>query len=220
MDYETKIYIEYIEKLIGALEEINSSEYPIIILTIINVVAFILTAICQIKLQKRQTKAQEFDIYRNLYSFISSSNEEIFVFLPYIYSAITSSQETNDRECFMRKCNDIIELRKNMSRNMLDYKLKFSKKFLNIDKYNEILSLMLYILKYMNNLYKSNLILPISEMKDVTDDDSYIEAILTQIEGSKKTECKEDLKKFVNLKRQIHQNEYILKEIHKRCKIN
>lgn len=65
MDYETKIYLD---KLIEAVEELNSPDWWTILLTAINTIAVIVIAVAQIRLQKRQAKAQEYDLYRRLFS--------------------------------------------------------------------------------------------------------------------------------------------------------
>lgn len=62
MDYETKIYLD---KLI---EAVNSPDWWTILLTAINTIAVIVIAVAQIRLQKRQAKAQEYDLYRRLFS--------------------------------------------------------------------------------------------------------------------------------------------------------
>ena len=62
MDYETKIYLD---KLV---EAVNSPDWWTILLTAINTIAVIVIAVAQIRLQKRQAKAQEYDLYRRLVS--------------------------------------------------------------------------------------------------------------------------------------------------------
>ena len=69
MDYEIRLLLN---KLVVAIDELNSPDWWIIVLTTINIVAFILVAITQIRQQKQQTrlqahqtKAEEYEIYRN-----------------------------------------------------------------------------------------------------------------------------------------------------------
>lgn len=62
MDYETKILLN---KLV---EAVNSPDWWTILLTAINTIAVIVIAVAQIRLQKRQAKAQEYDLYRRLFS--------------------------------------------------------------------------------------------------------------------------------------------------------
>lgn len=192
-----------------------------VIFTAISTIAIIVIAIIQIKLQKRQTETQDFDTYRSLYSLITCSNEEITKFLPYIHDSISAHHETLDRECFMRKLNDIFELKNKLNQNILDYKLKFSKDFINIDKYLETLNLMSSILKYLHNIYQSELFLFNNEQIEISDDNSYIKAILTHINIKVITEYhKKYFHKFIKLKHEIQKDELILEEICKRCKIN
>ena len=64
MDYETKILLDRLIKAIDSPDEWT------IALTIANTIAVIGIAIVQIRMQKRQTKLQEHDMYKNLYSLI------------------------------------------------------------------------------------------------------------------------------------------------------
>lgn len=55
MDYEIRLLLN---KLVVAIDELNSPDWWIIVLTTINIVAFILVAITQIRQQKQQTRLQ------------------------------------------------------------------------------------------------------------------------------------------------------------------
>ena len=92
MDYEIKILLN---KLVLAIDKFDSPDWWIIILTAINIVAFILVAVTQIKqqqqqtkLQVQQTKAEEYEIYRKLYRSIKLSNTIIDSFVIDIWNAI------------------------------------------------------------------------------------------------------------------------------------
>ena len=69
MDYETKILFDRL------IEAIDSPDWWTIALTIINTIAVIGIAIVQIRMQKRQTKLQEHDMYKKLYSLIYSIHD-------------------------------------------------------------------------------------------------------------------------------------------------
>lgn len=75
MDYETKIYLN---NLIEAVEKLDSPDWWMIVLTVINIVAFVVVAWTQIKIQKHQTKlqeqqnkAQEYEFFRSLYKVVN-----------------------------------------------------------------------------------------------------------------------------------------------------
>lgn len=69
MNYETKIYLD---KLIEAVGELNTPDWWTIILTIINIVAFIFVAYTQIKLQEQQNMQQKYSLYNRLYKLIKT----------------------------------------------------------------------------------------------------------------------------------------------------
>lgn len=89
MNYETKIYLD---KLI---EAVNSPDWWTIVLTIINIGAFIFVAVTQIKLQKQQTKlqeqqtkAQEYEIYKRLYKIVDEIYREFNDLYTNVYAGI------------------------------------------------------------------------------------------------------------------------------------
>ena len=65
MDYETKIYLE---KLIGAMEKLDGPDWWSVFFTAISTIAVIVIAVVQIRLQKQQTKVQEYEIAFKKYS--------------------------------------------------------------------------------------------------------------------------------------------------------
>lgn len=87
MDYETKIYLD---KLI---EAVNSPDWWTILLTAINTIAVIVIAVAQIRLQKRQAKAQEYDLYRRLFSQVYELDFFNKTILHRIVAILTSNED-------------------------------------------------------------------------------------------------------------------------------
>ena len=101
----------------------------------------------QTELQKRQTEAQEYEIYRRLYLLVNNANNEIDEFLNNLYMGTWQPHIQMDKDYLLRKQKYIEQLRKDLSENYWDYKLKFSQESFNADGYHRILSQMFYILQ-------------------------------------------------------------------------
>lgn len=91
MDYETKILLN---KLV---EAVNSPDWWTILLTAINTIAVIVIAVAQIRLQKRQAKAQEYDLYRRLFSQVYELDFFNKTILLKIVAILTSNEDKNLR---------------------------------------------------------------------------------------------------------------------------
>lgn len=87
MDYETKILLN---KLV---EAVNSPDWWTILLTAINTIAVIVIAVAQIRLQKRQAKAQEYDLYRRLFSQVYELDFFNKTILHRIVAILTSNED-------------------------------------------------------------------------------------------------------------------------------
>ena len=89
MDNETKQIFEQLIEAINnnrvdssqLVEAVNSPDWWMIVLTVINIMAFVIIAYTQIKLQKQQTelqeqqtKNQEYAVYYKLFSIINDAN--------------------------------------------------------------------------------------------------------------------------------------------------
>ena len=104
----------------------------------------------QTELQKRQTEAQEYEIYRRLYLLVNNANNEIDEFLKNLYMGTWQPHIQMDKDYLLRKQKYIEQLRKDLSENYWDYKLKFSQESFNADSYHNILSQMFYVLQQFN----------------------------------------------------------------------
>lgn len=104
----------------------------------------------QTELQKRQTEAQEYEIYRRLYLLVNNANNEIDEFLKNLYMGTWQPHIQMDKDYLLRKQKYIEQLRKDLSENYWDYKLKFSQESFNTDAYHRILSQMYYVLQQFN----------------------------------------------------------------------
>lgn len=146
MDYETKLYLD---KLIETIEKLDSPDWWIIVLTIINIGAFVFVACTQIKIQKhqaklqeQQNKVQEYDTYRLLYALIKESNWNITSFIHSLYSSIIYSknvEEIRDELEDMQK--RLYGMENRLMQQIIDFELKLPNGKTIIREYQRVLLL-------------------------------------------------------------------------------
>ena len=69
MDYETKIYLD---KLVEAVDKLDSPDWWVIGLTIINTLAVITIAVVQILMQRQQMRIQKHETYKDIYKLLQA----------------------------------------------------------------------------------------------------------------------------------------------------
>ena len=150
MDYETKLILR---DLIEAIEKLDSPDWGTIILTIINIGAFIWVAVTQIKLQRLQVRQPEYDIYRRLYSVIYAIDELSLNTLNIIdrYLSIPLVR-ASDKKILFHTQEKAMQLVKDLDNNAIDFDLKFSNGRDILDKYKKALVDITSILQYFISL--------------------------------------------------------------------
>lgn len=164
MDYETKQIFEqlidainnnYIDskQLFDAIDKLDDPDWGTIILTIINIGAFIWVAVTQIKLQRLQVRQQEYDIYRRLYSVIYAIDELSLNTLNIIdrYLSIPLVR-ASDKKILFHTQEKAMQLVKDLDNNAIDFDLKFSNGRDILDKYKKALVDITSILQYFISL--------------------------------------------------------------------
>ena len=157
MDYETKLYLD---KVIETIEKLDSPDWWIIVLTIINIGAFVVVAWTQIKIQKHQTKlqeqqkkAQEYDTYRLLYALIKESNWHIKSFIRSLYSSIIYSrsiEEIRDELEDMQK--RLYGMENRLMKQIIDFELKLPNGETIVRDYQSVLLLAGNISGYLSRI--------------------------------------------------------------------
>ena len=158
MDYESKILLNRL------VEAIDSPDGWTIALTIINTIAVVVIAGIQIwmqwqqtKLQKRQTEAQEYELYRKLACIIKETHfESKFVLSDiqwYLINQTPIQPGDNHWRMKVKKYNDLYQQLENCSD---DIELKFSKSFINIDAYKYALTSMICFSSYFEKILLEN----------------------------------------------------------------
>lgn len=160
MDYETKIYLD---KLVEAVDKLDSPDWWIIVLTIINIGAFVFVAWTQIKIQKhqtklqeQQTKAQEYEIHKRLYTLINKINLQIDNFIVTVFTFYIPERNSQDNPFieYIDKASDLLD---DFTKNTADFELKFPNEKVILKNYQFMLMEMLVIFKmfhFMSSIEK------------------------------------------------------------------
>lgn len=97
----------------------------------------------QTKLQEQQIRQQEYAIYSQLYKLVQKADVEIDYYLDEITSSLGVVPWKRAEDGFLqRKLDYLLELRKDLEQSAIDFEIKFSKDFFDLEGYRHILSSM------------------------------------------------------------------------------
>ena len=97
----------------------------------------------QTKLQEQQIRQQEYAIYSQLYKLVQKADVEIDYYLDEITSSLGVIPWKRAEDGFLqRKLDYLLELRKDLEQSAIDFEIKFSKDFFDLEGYRHILSSM------------------------------------------------------------------------------
>ena len=179
----------------------------------------------QTELQKRQTEAQEYEIYRRLYLLVNNANNEINEFLKNLYLATWQPHVQMDKEYLLRKQKYVEQLKKDLSDNYWDYKLKFSQESFNTDGYHRVLSQMFYILQQFNESMTKGEVNIAQGCQQFTcergrEDETYAFIIASRFKTMDlKDMIMGGLMNFVDQKKSLSSCDGLMSEIRMKCKI-
>lgn len=225
MDYETKIYLE---KLV---EAVNCPDWWSVIATFVAaIVAAIITYIfgkrqeklqqLQTELLKRQTEAQDFDIYRKLYPIVYSANHRMEYFMGDMWSALWEPTYRFEGENFLSvRIKEIDRLINELSKNRIDFELKFSKEFFDLNGYIEVLSRMSIIGHYIEDAITNGDVILVKGVHSATPNIQFDIAKHFTNPDMQSILLKR-FNKYIEAKDNIHSSVDILDEIKKRCNID
>lgn len=220
MDYESKILLN------NLIDAVNGTDWWVVGITFVNAAIMVWLGWNQYKLQKRQTEAQEYDIYRKLYTLLSNANKEIDGFLFNLWDALCEPTYKIDKDFLQRKQTVIDNLRKDLSESYIDYELKFSKDIFNKDGYLQILSLMSYIIQHTilllgkNEIQLTNSMRGFDSDRDKKDEIYAISIVKCFPRGHWQIVLKQNLELFIQQKRIVRCDNAILDNIKEKCKID
>ena len=155
MDYATKILLD---NLVEAVEKLNHPDWGMIVLTAINIGAFIFVAVTQIRLQKQQTKlqeqqakAQEYGLYFRLYKAIRNLDrlisEHISISL-FNYGPLRNIAHNP----FAEKIEQVSKCIEEFDNCLTDFELKFPQEKDVIEKYRSVITEMQNTYHFLDNL--------------------------------------------------------------------
>ena len=195
-------------------------------ITIINAAIMVWLGWNQYKLQKRQTEAQEYDIYRKLYILLSNANSQIDGFLNDLDKALWEPYYNMDKEFLKRKQTFINKLMEDLRVSYIDYELKFSKEAFNKDGYLQILSLMSRIIQQtIISLGKDEVeifrgVQTITSERGKEDEAYALHITLHFKENYLRNVLIQNLESFIELKRKVRCDDVVLDRIRTKCKID
>lgn len=197
-----------------------------VILSAISTIAVIAIAYVQIRLQKRQTDAQEYEVRKRLYSLLSNANREIDYFLYKLSNALDESHYNADNEYLQRWLTFVDNLLKDLRESYVDYELKFSKEVFDKNGYLKILSLMSRIVRQtVISLQQGDVCLSRGACRLFWDggrmDDAYASYIAKHYRGGTLPNImRTELAHFIKMKRGVRCDDSLLESIRAKCKID
>ena len=223
MDYEIKIYLD---KLIEAVEELNSPDWWTIGITVVNALIMIWLGWKQYKLQKEQSKSQEYAIYRKLYELVKTMDGLIkkHLYDTYFYYGPLRHKY---QEPFIIKIEQTSQCLQTLDEYWIDFELKFPNEKNTIETYKEIITRMHVDYQLFHPMLavekedKRNIrdvLQPIQEIEFIKDDNKKVQAILSLIDNDGTRDCIEsDFNFFLEDKKKLDACN-LLSKISKRCK--
>lgn len=202
MDYESKILIN---KLIEAIE---SPDGWTIALTIINTIAVIVIAIMQIRIQWQQTKMQEHDMYKDLYSLLSSihgiGNSTIHNIAIVLKEYCCNIDKEFCIKYLEKRKQEIDELSLKLSEHKIDLELKTNIRNIEYINYESFLWAASYLIDDFVFLMKDNEIQSFYiDNNQRYNEKELIDIILANIENTKRADLKRKFDFYMNLKGRI-----------------
>jgi hypothetical protein len=211
----------------GFIEFITDPAWLGVIITAINTIAVAVIAVVQIRmqrqqtlLQKRQTEAADYEVYKALYPLVYSANQRIDSFLNDMWTAFWAQIYRFEKDFLENRVKEIDHLINELNKNRIDYELKFSKEFFDYNGYIEILSLMSRISHFINDAIKNNEV-QLNQSAVHRGNNNYILDIARYIKDPQSQGLLiVHLEKFIQKKENLRAGDDLLIEIKKRCKIN
>lgn len=222
--------VEAVKNLDGLVEAVSSPDWWAIgitsAITIINAAIMVWLGWNQYKLQKRQTEAQEYNVYRKLYILLSNANSEIDNFIEELDRLLWAPWHNSDKNALSRKKTHIDKLLSDLRESYVDYELKLSKETFNKNGYLKILSLMSRVLQHtIDSLEKGEAQLSqgTQTIYNVNGDmeEGDIRHICSHFKGGVMLDALyQTLKQFVELKKSVRCDDSLLESIGAKCKID
>ena len=197
--------------------------YIQIVITIINAAIMTWLGVNQYKLQKRQTEAQEYEIYKRLYMLLVQVHNEVNEFVHNVSFGTWGTYYQADKELLVRKEKSINQLKNDLLTNYVDYELKFSNCLFDKEAYRQILNTMSSVLFHVSQaIEKDEVNMPLGSQHIPSIDGDMEKGEAYALAGRFKHMefMLQGFMNFVNQKRRLGSCEEALKVIKEKCKID
>ena len=225
MDYETKIYLD---KLIEAVDKLNSPDWWTIGITVVNAIIMIWLGWRQYKLQQQQTKQQDYEPNKELLVIIKGIDNQIEHHLYTLFYMLIGGVKSSIISRFSELKTELDALVKQLKDHKIDFELRFPAEKTLISDY-------IMICFYMYNIYSTfqkhieneNIDLEIifdidkaAKIISLGNDEKYKEGILFYIKDENvHKSIMTSIDRFIKKKNSILDKKYADK-IAERCKID
>lgn len=192
-------------------------------ITIVNAAIMVWLGVNQYKLQKRQTEAQEYGIYKSLYVLLVQVHNEVNEFLNKLSYGTWGTYYQADKDLLKRKEKLINQLKEDLMSNYVDYELKFSQALFDKEAYRRILTKMSDILYQINQAIEENEVnMPFGaqQIPNVDGDTEKGEALAIAKRFRYPEMMFDCIMNFIEQKRKLGNCEDVLMKIKNRCKID
>lgn len=194
---------------------ITNPDWCSVILSAISTIAVIAIAVVQIRIQRQQTRVQEYDVYKAMFSVVEDANDIAKQLLNNIYCYFASSNtraiNENALVCLL---DNIKEVERKLKDSRADFKLKFLHSNYHAECYIAFMKEMWGIIQLFIKLESAGYIKFIADDNDyeveIYDEDqakydtTIINALLDRIQNDKyKASIKEALISYSNRKNRI-----------------
>lgn len=221
MDYETKILLN------NLVEFITNPEWWGVILSAISTIAVIVIAVVQIKLQRQQTKAQEYELYSELYDIIHNIDWLIGNFLQSLYAKLCKYADVEDiKDELDDMRGHFYKTERDLMRRIIDFQLKTPNGKENVSKYQYVIMLMANLTSNIHRILQdtNGIKLSITEVEKeyrpsliISNEIILKSAIVSHVVRQDEAECMESLiDQFLEVKDEIGGLNYA-NEISKFC---
>ena len=189
-----------------------------IILTAINTIAVVIIAIVQIRIQYRQSKMQEYELYKDLYSLVNDIHHNVNCTIHHIANILIKYKQYEYHIAFLKDFKEeISNLSKKLSEHKNDLELKSSITNWEYNNYELILDSMTFLTLDIMLLLKNGSLLPLTfDNTSGLKDEDCIAKILSNIEETERMHLKKDFECFIKLKTKIEKYK-ILESLKKHC---
>lgn len=141
----------------GFCEFITNPDWWIVMLTAISTIAVIAIAVVQIRIQRHQTKVQEYELYKELYIVIQDADWIIKGFIVSIYRRIKSCKNIEElQDNLEEEQKHLYKINGRIEQRMVDFNLKTTDGKLCILQYLKIFHLMRNIITQISKIAQND----------------------------------------------------------------